>query len=142
MNKVNRRRFGLTFVVTLAFAAIAFFMTPTPQAASNHLVTPEKAKQLIDSGKIDLILDVRTPQEYSGSMGNIKGSRLIPVQSLRQRIGEISEFKDKTILVYCRSGMRSDNSSKILASSGFTKVLDLQGGIINWRGKGYEVDRR
>jgi rhodanese-related sulfurtransferase len=137
MNKINRRRFGLTFIVTLAFAAIAFFMTPTFEAASDHLVTPEKAKQLIDSGKIDLILDVRTPQEYSGSLGNIKGSRLIPVQSLRQRIGEIGEYKDKTVLVYCHSGMRSDKSSKILASAGFTKILDLQGGIVNWRGKGY-----
>ena len=99
MSKINRRRFGLTLAVALAFSAIAFFMTPTPQAASDHLVTPERAKQLIDSGKIDLILDVRTPQEYTGPLGNIKGSRLIPVQVLSQKIGEIAEYKDKTILV-------------------------------------------
>lgn len=140
MNKINRRRFGLALIATLATSAIMLFMTPAILAASNHLVSPEKAKQLIDSGKIDLILDVRTLREYTGPLGNIKGSRLIPVQALSQRIGEIDEFKDKTILVYCHSGVRSGNSSKILSSHGFTKVLDLQGGIVNWRQNGYEVN--
>lgn len=137
MYKIKRRRFGLTLGVALAFTAIAYFMTLTLPASSDRLVTPQRAKQLIDSGKIDLILDVRTPQEYAGPLGNIKGSRLIPIQTLYQKIDGIEEYKEKTILVYCRSGVRSDSSLKILSSQGFTKVLDLQGGLINWRQKGY-----
>jgi rhodanese-related sulfurtransferase len=77
-----------------------------------------------------LLLDVRTQEEYDA--GHIEGSTLIPVDELGNRISEIEDYKDKTVLVYCRSGNRSVTASNILISNGFNKVHNLLGGIGAW----------
>lgn len=77
-----------------------------------------------------LLLDVRTEQEYSE--GNIEGSLLIPVVELEDRIDEIADYKDKPVLVYCRSGNRSLSASYILIGNGFTNVHNLLTGYNGW----------
>lgn len=77
-----------------------------------------------------LLLDVRTQQEYDE--GNIDDATLIPVDELESRLSEIADYKDKTVLVYCRSGNRSMTASNILIENGFTKVHNLLGGIGAW----------
>ena len=84
-----------------------------------------------------LILDVRTPNEYH--QGHIRNSKLIPVQQLESRISEINEYKDKPILVYCRSGNRSTVASEILIKHGFKKVYNLMGGIKGWKSAGKSI---
>ena len=61
------------------------------------------------------LLDVRTPQEYGG--GHIDGFRLIPVDELRERLGEIDS--GKPVYVICQSGLRSYIACRILAGNGF-----------------------
>ena len=61
------------------------------------------------------LLDVRTPQEYGG--GHIEGFRLIPVDELRERLGEIDS--GKPVYVICQSGLRSYIACRILAGHGF-----------------------
>ena len=84
------------------------------------------------------LLDVRTPQEYAE--GHIDGALNINVQSddfkeLAQR--ELS--KDSTVLVYCRSGRRSLDAAEILTNLGY-KVVNLKGGIIEWKEDGLPVE--
>lgn len=81
-----------------------------------------------------LLLDVRTAQEFSE--GNIEGAMLIPVDELRSRIDEIEDYKDKTVLVYCRSGNRSVTASNILIENGFTDVHNLLTGYNGWVNRG------
>lgn len=78
--------------------------------------------EMIQKEKNVIILDVRTPQEYEKD-GHIPGSILIPVQVLPQYIRELEKFKDKKILVYCRSGNRSAAASRFLEQNGFKKCL-------------------
>jgi len=128
--------------IALALFAAAVWAPGFPAEAGGAYakpVTPVKAKSLIDNGAVDLVLDVRTPAEFNGPTGHLKGAKLIPVQQLGDRLDEIAQFKDKTILVYCHSGVRSMRAGKILASSGFNVTLDMSGGIIGWIGKGYET---
>ena len=61
------------------------------------------------------LLDVRTPQEYAG--GHIEGFRLIPVDELRERLGELE--RGKPVYVICQSGLRSYIACRILAGNGF-----------------------
>ncbi len=61
------------------------------------------------------LLDVRTPQEYGG--GHIEGFRLIPVDELRERLGELE--RGKPVYVICQSGLRSYIACRILAGYGF-----------------------
>lgn len=76
------------------------------------------------------LLDVRTQEEYDEV--NIEGAVLISVYELQQRIGEIEQYKDIPVLVYCRSGNRSIAASQILIDEGFEKVYNLNGGISAW----------
>ena len=61
------------------------------------------------------LLDTRTPMEYS--MGHAKGFINIPVDELRERIGELD--KSKPVYVICQSGLRSYIASRILMGNGF-----------------------
>jgi peroxiredoxin family protein/rhodanese-related sulfurtransferase/TusA-related sulfurtransferase len=76
-----------------------------------------------DAAAGPLILDVRTPAEHEA--GHIPNSRLIPVDDLRERLGELP--KDREILTYCAVGLRGYLASRILAQHGF-KVRNITGG--------------
>lgn len=76
-------------------------------------------KELLQQGA--LIIDVRTKGEYQG--GHIKGSKNIPLDTLRQ---QLSQFKNKEqiIITCCASGMRSASAKSLLQSHGFTQVYN------------------
>lgn len=80
-----------------------------------------------------LLLDVRTPQEYSQS--HIEGARNFPVQTLPSQLDEIQALqggdKSKPIVVYCTVGARAARAKQILTMGGFSKVINL-GGISDW----------
>ena len=83
------------------------------------------------------LLDVRTPGEYAE--GHIEGALNIDVHSDDfRRMAEKELSKDSTVLVYCRSGRRSMDAAEILVLLGY-KVVNLKGGIIEWKEDGLPV---
>lgn len=80
-----------------------------------------------------VILDVRTPQEVA--QGTITDQALnIDVTNRALFDQEIEKLdKDKTYLVYCRSGRRSRVAGEEMARRGFKKVYNLKGGILAWQ---------
>jgi rhodanese-related sulfurtransferase/thiol-disulfide isomerase/thioredoxin len=84
-----------------------------------------------------LILDVRTLEEYAD--GHLEDATLIPVGELSERIADIGQYKNRAVLVYCRSGNRSLAASQILRRHGFQKVYNLKGGLNDWRRTGFVV---
>ena len=97
-------------------------------------ISMEEVYVIISSNQDYIILDVRTPDEFKE--GYIEGAMLIPVLELDNRLGELP--KDKPIIIYCRSGIRSRNAANILVENGFTQIYDM-GGILDWIDKGYPV---
>lgn len=87
-------------------------------------------------GDIQLI-DVRTPEEYA--KGHLKNSVNINFYdaSFTEDMNKLD--KSRELYIYCRSGGRSGKASRQLEKMGFTKVYDLQGGIINWDKNNLEV---
>ena len=77
-----------------------------------------------------LLIDVREPDEYA--QGHAPGSTLIPLGQLQQRLLELSARKDKPIALICRSGNRSGVAQKILEKAGFTKTVNVAGGMNAW----------
>ena len=77
-----------------------------------------------------LLIDVRTDEEYV--RGNIDGSKLIPVHELEERLHELDQYREKKILVYCRSGARSMVAVGILFENGFNNIVNLAGGYMAW----------
>lgn len=104
-------------------------------AAYREVLSAEAAK-FIDNLN-PLILDVRTSREYSG--GHIKNSTLLPLQEFQRRVGELASHKNDPVFVYCRTGNRSTVAAKILVDQGFTNVVNLRRGIVEWRKAGLPV---
>ncbi|MCB9249844.1 MAG: rhodanese-like domain-containing protein [Ignavibacteriales bacterium] len=94
----------------------------------NSNITVEQLKTEMTTDTNLVILDVRTPQELFGGLGQIKGVINIPVQVLSQRINELDKYKDKNIAVICRSGNRSVMATKIMQAKGF-KAKNVLGGM-------------
>ncbi|MEZ0323550.1 MAG: rhodanese-like domain-containing protein [Hydrogenothermaceae bacterium] len=118
--------------------AVLLFITVNLSFAFENL-SVQDFYNLINKEKDVVILDVRTPTEYKDD-GHIPGSILIPVQVLPQSIKELEKFKDKKILVYCRSGNRSAVASRFLEQNGFKQVYNLKGGIIEWKKSNLPVE--
>ncbi len=96
-------------------------------------ITGEEAKKIIDSEENFIILDVRTEAEYNE--GYIEGAILIPDTEIENKAQEMLTDKEIKILVYCRSGIRSELASNKLIEMGYKNVFDF-GGIIDWK---YEI---
>lgn len=109
-------------------------------ASSNAIrnVNAEEAKVKLADPKV-VLLDVRSRAEYDG--GHIKHAMLIPLNELATRIGELGPGSGRSILVYCRSGMRSRAASTLLAQHGFA-VMNLKGGVTSWSAAGFPTERR
>ena len=88
------------------------------------------ALQLINH-KSALVLDVREQSEYQ--TGHLLNSRLIPLNKLKDRIGELEKYKDKPVVVVCRTGNRSGTACVNLAKQGFTQAYNLTGGVLAWQ---------
>ncbi len=101
-------------------------------------VNAKEAKEII-ANISPLILDVRTPREYS--MGHIEGSKLIPVQNIQREYTKLLDYKDKPILIYCATGNRSTVASRILISNGFKNIYNMRYGISEWARNGYPVKK-
>jgi rhodanese-related sulfurtransferase len=82
-----------------------------------------------------IILDVRSTGEFN--VGRIQGAILLPDHLVKERAETVLPNKHALILVYCRSGVRSQNAVYDLISMGYTNVFDF-GGILDWP---YEIER-
>jgi molybdopterin/thiamine biosynthesis adenylyltransferase/rhodanese-related sulfurtransferase/molybdopterin converting factor small subunit len=102
---------------------------PEP-AAVNHAteITAVELKQRLDRGDKLKIVDVREPNEYQ--INRIPGSQLIPLGDVPKRYEELN--KNDEIVVHCKMGGRSAKAADFLRSVGFTRVLNLKGGILDW----------
>ena len=88
------------------------------------------ATQLINH-KNALVLDVREDAEYK--TGHVLNAKLIPLGKLGERIGELEKYREKPVVVVCRSGARSANACALLGKQGFAEVYNLAGGMIAWQ---------
>jgi thioredoxin len=97
-----------------------------------------KFKELITKGDA-ILLDVRTPQEYS--RGHIAGSTAINIAdpAFASKINLLQ--KDKTILIYCLTGSRSYAAANYMSKNGFKKIVNLQQGIMDWNQRGFALEQ-
>lgn len=95
-------------------------------------VSMEEGLKLMVSDKNFVLLDVRTPEEFSS--GHIPGALQLTNETFTKQDAEkILKDKSQTIYVYCRSGRRSKQSSHKLIDFGYTNVIEI-GGILDYNG--------
>lgn len=96
-----------------------------------EVISPIQVYEAVYGSDSLQLVDVRTAEEYSVS--HLKNAQNICVtdDDFEQQVGSLD--KTKPVYVYCRSGKRSARAAKILKEMGFTKVYDLEGGIMEWQ---------
>ena len=95
-------------------------------------ISQEEAKQMMEQDGTQIIVDVRTQEEYDS--GHIPGAICIPNESIGTEHPEELPDLDQVILVYCRSGNRSKQAAQKLFDMGYINVYEF-GGINDWTGE-------
>ena len=104
---------GLMIAGVLAVALVLF-------TRSRGNISGADARALVGAGAA--LVDVRSRDEFAA--GHIEGARNISLDELPGRLAEVGA-RDKPVVVYCASGMRSAAAAASLKQSGFTQVYDL-----------------
>lgn len=123
----------MKIVLTMFLVAILLVSCANSQEVYMN-ITPETAKQIMDTSKDYVILDVRTQEEFD--QAHIPGAILIPNDHISAEAERVLMDKNQLILVYCRSGRRSKLAAEELVKLGYTNIKEF-GGIIDWP---YEVE--
>lgn len=105
--------------------------------ASSEIGTLDATRLMNQSST--LILDVRDGAEYAS--GHLPRARHIPLQELAKRIDEIGKYKEKPVLVTCRTGPRAGAATRLLKQAGFTTVYQLKGGLAAWQQASLPVEK-
>jgi len=120
-------------ILVMAFAVLlvlVFFNEMKIATTRFASLTPAAAVQLMNNEDV-VVLDVRESSENAG--GKIAKAIQVPASSLTTRIGELEKHKNKTLLVYCKTGARAGTACKELSKHGFEKVYSLNGGLAAWQ---------
>jgi len=125
----------MNIIILAAVFAVLFIVK---RAFAGAVVTPEEAARRLAAGAAVLI-DVREPAEWTG--GVVKGALLLPLGDLRggRKLWKpaLEANRDKELILYCASGIRSGMAARILAAEKFKTVN--AGGFASWKQTGQPV---
>ena len=101
-------------------------------------ISIDKLRDLIpEIGEQDLILDVRTPAEFSE--GHIKGAKNQDHETAGSIADELKNYK--TVYVHCKMGGRAQKAAEELEMAGLTNIICVsQGGMQRWMEMGWETE--
>jgi uncharacterized membrane protein YdjX (TVP38/TMEM64 family)/rhodanese-related sulfurtransferase len=88
------------------------------------------------------MVDVRSPEEFTGPLGHIETALNIPLGELPDRLIEIDANKNEPVIIVCRTEKRSANAAALLGEAGFRDVRILRGGMERWIRDGLPVEGR
>jgi rhodanese-related sulfurtransferase len=127
-------------LVCLFIASGVMLLWPTVAQAiggSKEVGTME-ATRLMNSGEA-LVLDIRDSGEYNG--GRIPKSKNVPLAELDKRVDDFAKFKDKPVIVTCRSNSKAGAAARLLKAKGFNNVYQLAGGFTAWQQASLPVEK-
>ena len=116
-----------SFLALLGFMLFTEYRVMTQKFS---VISPAGAIQIMNQDD-SLLIDVREINELKDAA--IADHKHIPLGSVSGKIGDLEKYKDKDIIVYCRSGHRSASACRTLTNNGFEKIHNLKGGIMAWQ---------
>ncbi|MFC1528490.1 rhodanese-like domain-containing protein [Candidatus Latescibacterota bacterium] len=133
ITKMTMKSAKTVFIISIIFMSGCEHSNNAIYGQKYEDINVRKAYSQIQDNKENknfIILDVRTPEEYaSGHLGNAVNSNY---NSPAFRDSLASLDKNKTYLVYCRTGNRSSKAVELMKILDFTKVYNMNGGIVEW----------
>lgn len=124
---ITRHPFLVGGTAVLALAVLAY--EASRLRSGGQSVGPMDAVRLMNQGA--LLLDVRSQAEFDA--GHILDARHLPQDQLASSIATLKKYQEKVVITCCESGMRSGAAARLLQAQGFTRVVNLKGGLQGWR---------
>ena len=130
---------ALLFVALLVILGLLVGSEVLRRMRGVQTIDPNGALRLINDRDATLV-DVREIAHYRD--GHIPQARHIPATALAERLGELTKFKDKPVIVYCQSGVTSQSACALLKKNGFAEAHNLSGGIAAWLDAKLPISRK
>jgi adenylyltransferase/sulfurtransferase len=94
------------------------------------VITPTELKARLDAGDVPMLVDVR--ELYESDIADLPdhGQARIPTAEFGDRYEELD--REREVVLYCRSGRRSEWAARILLENGYDRVYNLKGGVLAW----------
>jgi len=132
-------------IVLIVFVSLLVIFQSCKNSTNNsatsaiELISPQQVYDAVYNKDTVQLVDVRTPEEYK--ISHLKGSQNICVTSkdFAEKVKTLD--KNKPVYLYCRVGGRSAGAAKQLQKMGFTKIYDMDGGILLWEKKKLETEK-
>jgi len=87
-----------------------------------------------------VFLDIRSEAEFRKQ--HLPGAISTPADTLAARLQKLERFRDRPIVVYCDTGLRSSKAAAQVKQAGFERTYELRGGINAWLNAGYPVESK
>jgi rhodanese-related sulfurtransferase len=113
----------------LVVAIAAIVMELRARATSFMAIGPQDAIRLMNQNA--LVLDLRPAEAFAA--GHLAGARNLPPEQLPQAGDTLKKYKEKPVVVYDDTGTQSGPAARKLAEQGFSKAVNLRGGLAAWR---------
>ncbi len=123
----------------LIFSLMTMLMAPLALAGGAEDISAKQLQQKMQNPDPVLILDVRSAEEYAD--GHVPDAINISHTELEKNLERIEEWKDREVVVYCRSGRRAGIAAEILGNNGFTNIKHLDGDMQGWRKQGLPEEK-
>lgn len=122
----------LIFIYSLV--SVSFFNC---QSLNNNVtqLSPKEFQSFLNEDT--QLVDVRTPKEFKADHINYAENINFLSEDFSNSIDKLD--KEKPVFIYCRSGKRSGKSVADFQKVGFTKIYELEGGILKWKSEGFKT---
>lgn len=118
-------------------AVIALVFEFRARAANFAAVGPQDVIRLMNQHA--LVLDLRPPAAFAA--GHLTGARNLPPDQILKAGETLKKYKEKPVVVYCDTGSLGGSATRQLAAQGFTKAVNLRGGLAAWRAENLPVTK-
>lgn len=130
---------GNNLLLVTALLISAALLIQNLLADNKGNLNPVQATEMINHEDA-VVIDVRPAADFS--KGHIINAINVPATNLQNQMNQLQKYKDKTVIVSCRSGAQSSVVRKQLIKEGFEKVFNLKGGILNWQADNLPVSTK
>ena len=127
------------WVLVLSFVLVAALLIYNLLQGNKGSLDPSGATDLINHQDA-VVVDVRPAADYQ--KGHIINAVNIPSNGFANQINSLNKYKDRPIIVSCRSGSQSQAACQQLRKAGFEKVFNLHGGVLAWQNASLPLTRK
>jgi rhodanese-related sulfurtransferase len=127
------------WVLVLSFVLVAALLIYNLLQGNKGSLDPSGATDLINHQDA-VVVDVRPAADYQ--KGHIINAVNIPSNGFANQINSLNKYKDRPIIVSCRSGSQSQAACQQLRKAGFEKVFNLRGGVLAWQSASLPITRK